>query len=304
MTAAGWPQKSWKAEGSEKGPTSPTPKKETNKMKKLIAIAAVVVAGGVFAANYVYDFDATLKTTKGKYGSATINLGVDATGTNFWYNDTAVAPFTNDVKNVGGYSVPTIKTPLSAAAQAAIRSIATNYNFKSAGKWCATFKVEDCYRVTGTQKISLKGLATSNCCAGATIAITEPVTSSTIGFENTTATTIGLPLFQRFGSLDPTKANKVELYAQVRTFKVAGVEEFSGWLAGQGTMATRNNADYVSTVSGNIVGTLPAPKCENCCVLPTPAIAFDCATPQGGALPYTAGYGTFRLKINNKDSNF
>lgn len=278
-------------------------------MKKLIAIAAVVVAGGVFAANYVYDFDATLKTTKGRYGSSQLNLGVDATGTNFWYRDAAVTQYLNTTVSKGGKAIPSIKAPLSAEAQAAVRSIATNYTYKSAGQWCATFKVEDCYRITGTQKISVKGLTTTNCC-DTTADLIDSVTGSYIGFsaaaaqDGTATAAVANPLFQRFGSLDPKKANKVELYTYVYTFKAPGVEEFGGWLAGQGTMATRNNADYVSMVSGNIVGTLPAPKCEFCCDLPVPATAFDCINPAGAVLKYTAGYGTFRLKINTKDSQF
>ena len=119
-------------------------------MKKLIAIAAVVVAGSVFAANYVYDFDATLKTTKGKYGSSSINLGVDATGTNFWYRDVLITQYIDSVHTVGGRTIPWIKPPLSAAAEAAVRQIYTNYQFQSANRWCATYKVNDCYRIPGT----------------------------------------------------------------------------------------------------------------------------------------------------------
>ena len=194
------------------------------------------------------------------------------------------------------------------AAQAAVKALAAakTYNYKSAGKWCATWKFvdQDCYRVAGSVKLTDR-FSQESCCANS-YSLTNEVVGSSIAYQQT-ATEIGTPLSQRFGGLTLAKAKKVELYAPVVLKAQAAtnvVDVFSGWLAGQGTVATKNNADYVSALSGNIVGTLPAPTCPNCCTAPTPAIAFDCANPDGAKLPYTAGYGSFRLKINNKKSTF
>jgi hypothetical protein len=291
------------------------PKKGKNKMKKLMLFAAVTaIAGGAFAAEYVYDFTATLKTTKGRTGkeTSTINLGADASGTVFWYQDPSVQAYLDATHVVGGENVPTISAANMAtntAAQAAVKALAAakTYNYKSAGQWCATWKFvdQDCYRVAGSVKLT-DTFSQVDCCADSNYSLTNEV-GSTITYQET-ATAIGTPLFQRFGGLTLAKAKKVELYAPV-VLKAQGatnvVDVFSGWLAGQGTVATKNNADYVSALSGNIVGTLPAPTCPNCCRAPTPAIAFDCANLDVGAqLPYTAGYGSFRLKINNKKSTF
>lgn len=285
-------------------------------MKKLMLFAAVAaIAGGAFAAEYVYDFTATLKTTKGRTGkeTSTINLGADASGTVFWYQHQSVQAYLDGTHNVGGQDVPTISEAnmkTNTAAQAAVKALyaAKTFNYKSAGKWCASWKFvdQDCYRVAGSVKLT-DTFSQVDCCADSNYSLTNEVTGSTIAYQET-ATEIGMPLFQRFGGLTLAKAKKVELYASVDLKAQAAtntVDVFSGWLAGQGTVATKNNADYVSAISGNIVGTLPAPTCPNCCIAPTPAIAFDCANLDVGAqLPYTAGYGSFRLKINNKKSTF
>jgi hypothetical protein len=283
-------------------------------MKKLMLFAAVAaIAGGAFATEYVYDFTATLRTTKGRTGkeTSTINLGADASGTVFWYQDPSVQAYLDATHDVGGQTVPTISEAnmkTNTAAQAAVKALfaAKTYNNKSAGKWCASWKFvdQDCYRVAGSVKLT-DTFSQANCCAS-NYSLTNEV-GSTIQYQPT-ASAIGTPLSQRFGGLTLAKAKKVELYAPVLLKAQAAantVDVFSGWLAGQGTVATKNNADYVSAISGNIVGTLPAPTCPNCCTAPTPAIAFDCANLDVGTqLPYTAGYGSFRLKINNKKSTF
>ena len=288
-------------------------------MKKLMLFAAVTaIAGGAFAAEYVYDFTATLKTTKGRTGkeTSTINLGADASGTKFWYEDDSVKPYLDADHDVGGgVKVPTISEATmknNTNAQNAVKALWENghgkFSNKSAGKWCASWKIktEDCYRVAGSVKLT-DTFSQIDCCAGSGYSLSNEVTGSTIAYQQTAAN-IGDPLFQRFGGLTLAKAKKVELYASVDLMAKPAtntVDVFSGWLAGQGTVATKNNADYVSAISGNIVGTLPAPTCPNCCMAPTPAIAFDCANLDVGAqLPYTAGYGSFRLKINNQKSTF
>jgi hypothetical protein len=52
-----------------------------------------------------------------------------------------------------------------------------------------------------------------------------------------------------------------------------------------------------NTISGNIVGILTAPVCENCCTAPTVSVAFDCVNVAAAAnLPYSAAYGTFHMR--------
>ena len=283
-------------------------------MKKLMIAAAVAaMAGGAFAAEYVYDFNATLKTTSSRMGKVTlkVDLGTDSTGTNFWYNDSAITQYLDSVKKVGGVVVPTISDAVVKAdpdVQSNLLNLAFTYNRKSAGLWCASFQwpEENCYRVAGSAKLK-EVFFQDDCCDDSVVyenfAFTNDVTDSSIVYQEH-ATAIGTPLFQHFGSLLNTKANKIEIYAPVVIKDEGAVEVFDGWLAGQGTVAWNKNNDqlYVNTISGNIVGTLPAPDCEHCCSLPTKSYAFDCAGM--GELPYTAGFGTFRLKINKKLSTF
>ena len=291
-------------------------------MKKLMIAAAVAaMAGGAFAAEYVYDFNATLKTTKARSGkvTTTVNLGADATGLNFWYNDPLVVTNASIVfdafKTVGGTTVPTISDAQMAtntAAQEAVIALTAIYGYKSAGKWCATWKFvwENCYRIPGSAKLS-DVLWQSDCCDSASYALTNSVGSiidyTSFTADGTTTNSVAEPLFQHFGSLLNAKANKIEMYASVLLKGVAAtntVDVFGGWLAGQGTLAAKNGNAYISALSGNIVGTLPAPVCANCCTAPTKSYAFDCANLLGDDLPFTAGFGTFRLKINNKLSTF
>ena len=290
-------------EGSNKPDST---KQRKQKMKKLmIAAVAAVVAGSMFAAPYVYDFDATVKTTQGRAGVVTVNLGMNAAGTQFWYQDPAVAGFMDTTKNINGVAVPTIKAETvngNPAIQAAILTIAATYNTRSAGRWCETYRIPGCYRVAGTRRYTDQ-FRQDDCCAAGYALNDVDGNGSVIAWQQTSAA-IATPLFQRFGSADPAAANKVELYGPVSIFTVGAVQVFGGWLAGQGTMARRNGVDYISTISGNIVGTLPAPTCANCCTLPTPSVAFDCANPTGAALPFTAGFGTFRLRINNNLTTF
>jgi hypothetical protein len=314
-------------EEAGEGFNKPDSKKQGNKkMKKLIAIAAVVVAGSMFAQDFVYDFSATLKTTKGKKGSVTVKLGKNDSG-DFWYNNPAVTNYTynantkiSETKVIDGMPVPRIVAGFLATneqAQIAVLSIAGDYDIQSAGKWCAIYKIPGCYRVAGTRKITAK-FYNDDCCDDTVIAAgisglvgygdTE-VTNSVIKWANTTTnapvvagfnSVLGGPLFQFFGSSDPDKANKIELYAPVKIWS-STAQAFDGYLAGQGTVAEKANADYFPAVSGNIVGLLLAPVCENCCTPGTKSVAFDCVNDDTPTqLPYTAGFGTFRLKINKK----
>ena len=300
-------------------------------MKKLIIAAAVaVVAGGAFALDG-YDFTATLKTTKGKSGkdTVTINLGADASGQVFWYQEPTLASwFANPeyatTKTVGGFTVPTLKKDKVASdadLQKKIKAAAATYKFKSAGKWCETYKFtdENCYRVAGSAKIAVD-LYTSNCCAIVTagkVLITNTfetvygVNEGGIYIDETTTESIGPGFINRFGSLVYTKATKVEMFGGVKALPTTDNRVFiAGALAGQGTYSK----DRVSSVSGNIVGYMMPTLCPSCCTKPFTAIAFLCddPTPHGGyplgekpqgsdyaeELP-TAAFGTFRLKYNS-----
>lgn len=207
----------------------------------------------------------------------------------------------------------------------------TGYNQRSAGRWCETVKVVDpaaCYRVAGTKKINQDFRATidyTDCCNDfatawtvAAQAFTNGVTRGQLVGPSTPATSIlfdnGLmslaystnqvatPLsavttvYQRFGAQASDRANRLEIYAGIPYAYTDDGYLFAGWIAGQGTALAANSME-ANTISGNIVGVIQAPTCENCCTDPTPSWAFDCANRTTSAqLPYSAAYGTFRMR--------
>lgn len=280
-------------------------------MKKLMIVAAVAaMAGGVFA-DTAYTFSATLKTTKGKSGkvTSTYNLGANAAG-EFWYEETAVADliaaenantqlaakdryFTT--KKFGGRTVPALTSKAKKDADwlsANIAPLAATYNEKSAGKWCDTFKLTEagCYRVAGTEKV--KDIFVGDICCAALTGIDSGLSLSTDD-----------GLVQRFGGLKYATAKKAEIFATVDDG--ADVELY---LAGQGSIGKVLSTDDltapvegVTSLSGNIVGVIPAPECEYCCTANVPAIAFVCGGDEAGSTDLkTAAYGTFSLKYNAK----
>lgn len=274
-------------------------------MKKLMIVAAIAaVAGGVFA-DTAYTFSATLKTTKGKSGktTATYYLGENADGA-FWYDDTAVVALTNNAANAAYFTTKKIgrKTVLALSSAAKkdngwlsqnIAPLAATYNEKSAGKWCETFKVteEGCYRVAGTEKI--KDVLVGDLCC-------EALTGIDSGLE--LDATAGLESVQRFGGLKYAAAKKAEIFATVAS------DEVELYLAGQGSIGKVLSTDDltapvegVTSLSGNIVGVIPAPECEYCCSAAQPAIAFACGGDEAGSTELkTAAYGTFSIKYNAK----
>lgn len=274
-------------------------------MKKLMIVAAIAAMAGGAIADTAYTFSATLKTTKGKSGktTATYYLGENADGA-FWYDDAAVVALTNNAANAAYFTTKKIgrKTvlALSSAAKkdnawlsANIVDLAATYNEKSAGKWCETFKVteEGCYRVAGTEKI--KDVFVGDlCCAELTGVESSLVLSATDG------------LVQRFGGLTYAKAKKAEIVATV-----GDDADVALVLAGQGSIGKvldntdgeTVSAEGVTSLSGNIVGILPAPKCEYCCSPDQDAVAFVCGTEDDGDPSLkTAAYGTFSIKYNAK----
>ena len=300
-------------------------------MKKLmIAVAAAAMIGGAFAEGY--DFTATLKTTKGKMGkdsTQTYNLGRNSAG-RMWYTaqraDQGNHYVTNILakagvltkKTVDGNTVPAVlKTDKGYIAfpdgasddqkNAAISDIiwaAANYDEKSDGKWCETVKILTdafCYRVAGSQKIKTQ-LWQYGCCHEENMAdmdfwgshgeeIAYPTNGSFVAFQNNY-------LLNRFGGDTARKCNKVEIFARAL---FPQENDFQGYLAGQGSFKYDGegpSAGYVTSISGNIVGTVAAPKCESCCLEELPiAEAWTC--PDLYFTTYrSAAFGSFRLKYN------
>ena len=287
-------------------------------MKKLMIVAAIAaMAGGAIAdTNTAYTFTATLKTTKGKSGkvTTTYNLGADATG-EFWYSNRVVSALitadTNNMyftdKKVGGRPVKALTAEAKKNADwllntLRIESLATTYNKKSAGKWCDTVKVtkEGCYRVAGTEKI--KAIVGGGCCGDPAFKTLTDEDGELMGDD----ISIGMALVNRFGGLSYKTAKKAEIFATVNTDQL--------YLAGQGSIGkttvaflddanevvVKSKEDGITSLSGNIVGFLPAPACEYCCSAPDPAIAFVCGDENDNEALDTAAYGTFSLKYNAK----
>ena len=271
---------------------------KNKQMKKLmIAAAAAAMIGGAFAEGY--DFTASVKTTKGKYGtektSYTVNLGKDASDT-FWWD---AEGFAN--ANEGKKWLKTLTNDEKAdfAASVNFDGVDCDYNvpemYKNKETWCATFKFtevnEDCYRVAGSRK--LKGIVLADCCDTWEFVAAD---FDLVDDEITVA------LLYRFGGVSLKKASKVEFAAEIGDFAADGIGSWA--LAGQGAYDVKNG--YIKNISGNIVGILDNPDCETCCDYDVDAGVFECEddddvltlwndTPDG-----TAAYGSWSLKYNKK----
>ena len=93
-------------------------------------------------------------------------------------------------------------------------------------------------------------------------------------------------LYQRFGAQTSDKATRLEIFAGIPYAYTDDGYLFAGWIAGQGTAFARDGM-AANTLSGNIVGVIEAPECENCCAAPTVSWAFDCLNDaQSATLPY------------------
>ena len=277
-------------------------------MKKLmIAAALAAMVGGAYAEGY--DFTASVKTTKGKNQKKTytVNLGQDDQGV-YWWNGLGYADekeakadikaMTNDQK--ADFARNTVNFDAVTGT--------TDYNnqedYKNRKRWCYTFKFtdEDCYRVAGSAK--LKGVIKADCCGlwefaeydfGKTILANTDV-------DRTSEIVNGL--LYRFGGVSLAKANKVEVAGTLGDVAFDGLTIGTFAFAGQGAFDVKN--DYIKNVSGNIVGVLDNPECENCCDVNDVAAVFECVdqadtltqaldTPNG-----TAAFGTFSIKYNKK----
>ena len=309
----------------------------------IAAAAAAMIGGAYAddTTNFVYDVKATFKTTVGattKGSKTSFNIGKNKTDA-LWYRDAAItdvgttdwsadgAVQTNQIAGVPGVYVIKYekdgkgylaykdgkdlvvlsekemkKNALSGVSEetrAAFAKKFASYNQKSAGQWCVSgsYKIGGCYRKAGSYKFTGYGM-TETCCDSGDFDLVlydKDMKDLSMALESV--------IFNRFGSIDYTKATKIDYAASVGTF--GGADAFA--LAGQGTWATNLKIDGetvagVSSISGNIVGALDAPTCENCCDDDTEAVAFDCEGADNSSEP-TAAYGTFTIKFNKKLSS-
>ena len=176
-----------------------------------------------------------------------------------------------------------------------------------------------CYRVASGEYINQEVALATNCCVvGSALGKSFYVVANDIGIMKSEVID---PVFMyRFGMPTSKDARMVEIYANVsnvlttshmdwdvtaKKYIERGLRPFEGQLAGQG-WSQELDVDGTSyllpvSISGNIVGKLPAAECL-CCVpnLPT-SLAFDCMTdtavPTGltGVSP-TAAYGWFYIQ--------
>ncbi len=308
-------------------------------MKKLmIAAAAAVVGVSVASAtDFVYDFDASVKTTTGAEGKDTkekftVNLGKNDTG-KWWYDDelftaTADGKFknaSNDTVNIekalkaGNSKYPwklntsVVKTDEDKAALAAALGFneatgVTTYNVQKLYKgklvWCETFKYEkpvlgSCYRKSTSLKFKGK-VNVEDCCDDTAWEVVLP----TLGTEDVTVYFIN-----RFGAQTLDKADDVEgLFSFGDDFDAADGTNFGFALAGQGSWSEKaakyeeDDVAGITKMSGNIVGFLPAPNCETCCADEAAAIAWECDSLVAEDDLPTAAYGTWSIKVNKKES--
>lgn len=283
-------------------------------MKKLMMIAAVVVAASAFADDYQYTGNVTLKTTVGKANAkVTANLGVDDSG-DFWYEDSKVtnlsvvagSAYTNALfgtKTIDGKVLTVFMDDAVAANPDVVYMVSTNavtnslrsvvldlandYCNKSAKKWCATYQWTSCYRVAGSKKYKINFDDAQTC--------DDTFTGDKGDFDFSGG------LMHHFGAASYKKAGKVEVYGQITLRDGDG----DLYCAGQGTLAWSKNDDewYIKSISGNAVGVLAPPSCPNCCSAGDPAIAFTCGASDGDDQLDTAAYGTFTFKLKKVIKN-
>jgi hypothetical protein len=271
-------------------------------MKKLmIAAAAAAMISGAFAEGY--DFTASVKTTKGKYGKITytVNVGTDEYGT-FWWDDLGYT----DEKSAKADVKKMTNEEKAAFAWYALDfdGAKTKYDYKEyyRGKWvwCYTFKFygEECYRVKSSAK--LKGVVTMDGCCADWEFLTYDFGWTFINDD----TLFTHPLLYRIGSASGDKATVVEATGTIGDASYDGTVIGTFAYAGQGAFDVKNYR--ISNLSGNIVGVLENPDCESCCDYDAEALVFECEddddtitsinlTPNG-----TAAFGTFSLKYNKK----
>ena len=277
-------------------------------MKKLmIAAALAAMIGGAFADGY--DFTASVKTTKGKYGSQkttyTVNLGTDEDGV-YWWDDLG---FDNEkeakayVKSLSNEDKADLADDLNFDRITGENDYDTPELYKGKLRWCYTFKFtevdEDCYRVPGSAK--LRGIVVIDACCGDwefgpyNFGKTEFADEDGMFYHQ---------LLYRINGVSSEKANKVEAAGTIGDVSFDGTVIGTFAYAGQGVYDVKNAR--IASISGNIVGVLENPDCESCCDYNTEAVVFECADGDDEITSYndtpdgTAAYGSFTLKYNKK----
>ena len=283
-------------------------------MKKLMIVAAVATMAGALVAADGYDFTASVKTTKGKYGSQKttykVNCGTDDAGIYWWdgagyLNDNeakkAVKAMDNDEKMM--FAIGTLGYDPARTDNEGKNDYGWREYYKGKTRWCYTFsfsyKADDCYRVAGSRK--LKGVVAIDDCCGGTWEFITPYgawASNDFGLDEKTELT--RDLFYRFGGVSLEKATKVEYAGQIGSFgsAVSDYPDQNFALAGQGAWDSKNG--ILKNISGNIVGILMNPDCESCCDYNQAATVFDCDGTYNDAPEGTAAFGTWSMKYNKK----
>jgi hypothetical protein len=256
-----------------------------------------------------YDFTASVKTTTAKSGKQTttytVNLGLNSSGV-YWWEDLG---FAND-KEAKAYvsKLSNDEKAQFAYTKCGFNGVDTTYNVKELYKcklvWCYTYKFkvvdEDCYRTAKAQTI--KGeIIIDNCCSDSGWKFSDETMekyADVLSDKN-----IGLLLLAKCGSMLDNKANTVEFAAEIGDFSTGEAGNWS--LCGQGKWNAKCNR--IDSISGNIVGFLPGPKCESCCSASAPAICFECDGNGNIVSPTydlpTVAFGTWSIKYNAKKSN-
>ena len=282
-------------------------------MKKLmIAVAAAAMIGGAYAEAF-YDFTASVKTTKGKYGSQktsyTVNVGLDDSGTYWWDalgfdNEKEAKAFVRALSNdeKAAYAVNVL----------GFDGVDTDYPnkeyFRGKWVWCYTFKFwnvnEDCYRVPGTAK--LKGIVQMDGCCDTWEFISYDFGTTILDDDVDGVSEINKPLLYRFNGVTVAKAGKVEVTGTFGDGGAGYVGDTIGTFAYAGQGDFERGGLVIKSISGNLVGVLENPDCESCCDYNDPAIVFECVDADDlitdeQVLPNgTAAFGTFSLKLNKK----
>ena len=191
--------------------------------------------------------------------------------------------------------------------------------YKKKWVWCYTFKVTDsvtdCYRAPTTVKLT-GSLFMENCCADIWELVVKDFGKTFYPGEQLDVTH---PLLYRINGLTLAKANKVEVTGVIGP---AGIEAYDGEKGGLddtavGTFAYAGQGDFdvkaeqIKNVSGDIVGVLADPDCEDCCLDDAYAMFFVCYDEDdtitwkmwggdGDDAFGTAAFGTFSFKYNKK----
>lgn len=288
-------------------------------MKKLMIVAAVATMAAAVVAKDGYDFNASVKTTQGKYGaqktSYTVKCGQDDAGTYWWDGlgfdsdreaKAYVKALTNEEK--ADFAVDELGFDPTRDDNEGQNDYGWPEFYRGKATWCYTFKFtvldEDCYRVAGSRK--LKGVVSIDDCCDGTWEFEAPVGayySNDFGLAD--GTEITPVLLYRFGGVSLEKANKVEFAGEIQDFATLVSDECpedqNFALAGQGAWDGKLN--IIKNINGNIVGILENPDCETCCDYSAAAIVFECPgyigeyqdEPEG-----TACFGTWNMKYNKK----